>query len=78
VKTWWHFVAIAESEEEAKKLAEAKYSSIVGTPEQVIEQLQSFIELGVAYLMLEFVDFPGMLGSNLFEKEVVPKLGLMN
>jgi len=73
----WHYIAIAGSEAEAKLLAEERYSSIVGTPEQVVEQLRPFIELGIEYLMFEFVDFPSMKGSYLFEKEVIPKLGLM-
>ena len=77
VKTWWHYIAIAETEAETELLAEERYASIVGTPEQVVEQLRPFIELGIEYLMFEFVDFPSMTGSNLFEKEVIPKLDLM-
>jgi F420-dependent oxidoreductase-like protein len=74
VKTWWHYIAIAETESKANLLAEERYASIVGTPEQVVEQLQAFIELGIEYFMFEFVDFSSMTGSNLFEKEVIPKL----
>jgi alkanesulfonate monooxygenase SsuD/methylene tetrahydromethanopterin reductase-like flavin-dependent oxidoreductase (luciferase family) len=77
VKTWWHYIAIAETEVEAKKLAKDRYSSIVGTPDQVVDQLQPFIELSIEYLMFEFVDFPSMVGSDLFEKEVIPKLKLI-
>jgi alkanesulfonate monooxygenase SsuD/methylene tetrahydromethanopterin reductase-like flavin-dependent oxidoreductase (luciferase family) len=76
LKTWWHYIAIAESEDEAKILAEERYASIVGTPEQVVEQLRLYIELGIEYLMFEFVDFPNLTGSNLFEKEVIPKFSL--
>jgi alkanesulfonate monooxygenase SsuD/methylene tetrahydromethanopterin reductase-like flavin-dependent oxidoreductase (luciferase family) len=76
VKTWWHYIAIADSEAEAKMLAEKRYgqASIVGTPEQVAEQLWPFIELGIEHLMFEFVDFPSMAGSISFENEVIPKL----
>ena len=80
VKTWWHYIAIADSEAEAKLLTEKRYghASVVGTPEQVVEQLQPFIELGIEHLMFEFVDFPSMAGSILFENEVIPKLRQKN
>lgn len=73
---WWHYIAIADSEAKAKILAEGRYgqASIVGTPEQVAEQLWPFIELGIEHLLFEFVDFPSTAGSRLFENEVIPKL----
>lgn len=74
VKTWWHYIAVAETAAEAKRLTETREASVVGTPEQIVEQLQPFIELGIEHLMFEFVDFPSMAGSILFENEVIPKL----
>jgi alkanesulfonate monooxygenase SsuD/methylene tetrahydromethanopterin reductase-like flavin-dependent oxidoreductase (luciferase family) len=46
----------------------------VGTPVQVAEQLQRFIDVGVEYLIVRLVDFPRPEGVHLFANEVVPLL----
>lgn len=77
VTTWWLPVAIAKTEAEAKRIAETSpfFFVIVGTPAQVVEQLQPFIELGVEYFLLYFLDFPSTTGSILlFAEEVIPQL----
>jgi alkanesulfonate monooxygenase SsuD/methylene tetrahydromethanopterin reductase-like flavin-dependent oxidoreductase (luciferase family) len=79
VKTWSaEVVAIAETEREAKQIADASpYRDpypVVGTPEQVAEQLHPFVELGVQELILRFVDFSSPRGSMLFADAVMDHL----
>jgi alkanesulfonate monooxygenase SsuD/methylene tetrahydromethanopterin reductase-like flavin-dependent oxidoreductase (luciferase family) len=78
LKTWSaESVAVAESEAEAKRIsASSPYQNgpIVGTPEQVADQLRPFVNLGVRYLMLRFVDFPSHQGVELFADAVMPLL----
>lgn len=78
VKTWSaDAVAVAETEAEAARIAAASpYSNntIMGTPAQVAEQLQRFLDLGGEYLIVRLLDFPGTAGMELFVQEVLPRL----
>jgi alkanesulfonate monooxygenase SsuD/methylene tetrahydromethanopterin reductase-like flavin-dependent oxidoreductase (luciferase family) len=78
VKTWSaEAVAIAETEAEAQRIAAASpynSDSIIGTPAQVAEQLQAFIDLGVEYIIVRVLDFPKTAGIELFAREVMPRL----
>jgi alkanesulfonate monooxygenase SsuD/methylene tetrahydromethanopterin reductase-like flavin-dependent oxidoreductase (luciferase family) len=78
LKTWSaESVAVAETEAEAKRIsASSPYQNgpIVGTPEQVADQLRPFVDLGVRYLMIRFVDFPSHQGVELFADAVMPLL----
>ena len=78
VKTWSaECVAVAATEAEAKRIVEASpYNShpVVGTPSQVAEQLQRFVDVGVEYLIVRCVDFPSGDGLALFANEVMPLL----
>jgi alkanesulfonate monooxygenase SsuD/methylene tetrahydromethanopterin reductase-like flavin-dependent oxidoreductase (luciferase family) len=75
VKVLGQAVVIAETEAEAKRIAKAsRWKPIVGTPAQIVDQLQPFIELGVEYFILAFRDFPNPRGSILFAEEVIPQL----
>ena len=81
LKTWSaEVIAVAETEAEARKIAEASPyknpGSIIGTPEQVAEQLQIYLDIGVQYLIVRCVDFPRTEGMELFCAEVMPKLRL--
>ena len=79
VKTYGvEVLAIAETEAEARRIAEAspyhdKYP-IIGTPNQVAEQLRPYIELGVEHIIIRFVDFPSPAGIELFSKAAIPQL----
>ncbi len=79
VKTWGaECVAIATSTREARQLAEASAFhtpgvSIIGTPDEVSEQLRRFTDVGVKHFLLRFADFPRTDGASLFAKEVIPK-----
>jgi len=78
LKTWSaDAVAIATTEAAARQIAEASpYNSnaIIGTPEQVAQQLQVFIDLGVEYLIVRVLDFPATAGIELFVQDVIPRL----
>jgi len=78
VKTWSaEAVALAETEAEAQRIAaRSPYSqdSIVGTPAQVAEQLQAFVNLGVEVLIVRPLDFPNTEGIEMFAREVMPRL----
>jgi alkanesulfonate monooxygenase SsuD/methylene tetrahydromethanopterin reductase-like flavin-dependent oxidoreductase (luciferase family) len=57
--TWFGRIAVAESEAAAVALSDGRWTrqnAVVGTPAQVIEQLQEFKALGVSYFMTEVLD----------------------
>jgi alkanesulfonate monooxygenase SsuD/methylene tetrahydromethanopterin reductase-like flavin-dependent oxidoreductase (luciferase family) len=78
VKTWSaDAIAVAETAEEAQRIAAASpynQHAIIGTPAQVAEQLQVFVDLGVEYLIVRVLDFPNTAGIELFVQEVMPRL----
>jgi alkanesulfonate monooxygenase SsuD/methylene tetrahydromethanopterin reductase-like flavin-dependent oxidoreductase (luciferase family) len=74
-------VAIGDSEREAQALADAnplyphsRAGAIIGSPEQVAEQLQAFVDVGVRDFILRFADFPRLEGVRRFEREIAPTL----
>lgn len=46
----------------------------VGTPEQIVEQMQPFIEAGVGYFMLDCGGFPDLTTLELLVSDVLPAL----
>ncbi len=48
-------------------------TTLAGTPEQCLEQLQAFKKLGVTYFMLYFADFPDTDGLRLFAEAVLDR-----
>lgn len=78
VKTWsCEAIALAETETEAQAISAASpYDNhpIIGTPEQVAEKLQAYVDLGVTYLIVRLVDFPDTAGIEMFAEEVMPRL----
>ena len=78
VKTWSaESIALAPTAAKAQAIADASpYNNhpIVGTPAQVGEQLQRFIDAGVEYLIVRLNDFPQTDGIELFVEEVMPAL----
>ena len=78
VKSWSaECIAVAPTEAEARRIAEStpyQNGPIYGTPAQVAEQLQAFVDLGVSYLVVRLVDFPSTAGLELFIIEVIPRL----
>ncbi len=78
LKTWSaDAIAVAPTEDAARLIAEASpynTNAIIGTPEQVAQQLQVFVDLGVEYLIVRVLDFPATAGIELFVQEVMPRL----
>ncbi|MEO0561621.1 MAG: LLM class flavin-dependent oxidoreductase [Chloroflexota bacterium] len=75
-RTWMGVVSIAETE----ATAEAALSgfpiwdgdrALVGTPSQVLDQLQAYMDLGISYFILSFVDEPSTRGMDLFMRHVI-------
>jgi len=79
LQTWAGLAVIAETEAQARQIAEASpyyqagWNIISGTPDQVVGQLRLYAEIGVEYFMLQFLDFPGPAGATLFASEVIPR-----
>jgi alkanesulfonate monooxygenase SsuD/methylene tetrahydromethanopterin reductase-like flavin-dependent oxidoreductase (luciferase family) len=65
---------IAKYKPAGVSLAEFEKTTLAGTPEQCIKQLQVYLDLGVTAFMLYFADFPKTDGSALFAKEVADKI----
>jgi alkanesulfonate monooxygenase SsuD/methylene tetrahydromethanopterin reductase-like flavin-dependent oxidoreductase (luciferase family) len=49
-------------------------NAFVGTPEQVIEQMRPFIDLGVDYFMLGWGGFPDLTNVEMLVHRVLPVL----
>lgn len=71
-------IAIHHSEAEARQQVQAApfvrdRVSLVGTPDQVTERLQEYIDLGVDLFQIRLADFPETAGMELFIREVLPR-----
>ena len=81
-RSWCGGCVCARTQQEAAAFAGDRYSAqnpdddfgFVGTPEQVVEQMQPFIELGVDYFMLDCGGFPDLKTLELLVTEVLPAL----
>jgi alkanesulfonate monooxygenase SsuD/methylene tetrahydromethanopterin reductase-like flavin-dependent oxidoreductase (luciferase family) len=47
---------------------------LVGTPEEVVNQIREYMRLGISHFMLWFIDFPSLAGMRLFSERVMPAL----
>ncbi len=75
--TWFGRMALGRTDAEARQRGGSRWTNqnaLVGTPAQVVEQLQQFIDLGVDYFMIEVldVDQPGVRAMLL--EEVLPQM----
>ena len=76
-RTWFGGCLCAPTEAEVKTLNVAGMSSanaFVGTPAQILEQMQPFLDLGVDYFMLSCGGFPQLTTLETLVSEVLPKL----
>jgi alkanesulfonate monooxygenase SsuD/methylene tetrahydromethanopterin reductase-like flavin-dependent oxidoreductase (luciferase family) len=78
-RSWIGGCACARTRGEAEAVAGDRFSvddeddfDFVGTPEQVVEQLRAFVELGVDSFMLDCADFPSLTTLELVINEVLP------
>lgn len=77
VRTWsCEVVAVAASEAEARQLAEAspfyRGTGLIGTPAQVIDQIEAWKAIGVHHFQLRFADHPRLDGIERFIQDVLP------
>ena len=56
-------------------LEDFKKTSLVGTPDECVQQLQVYVDLGVTYFMLFFADLPKLDGLKQFSEGVINKIG---
>lgn len=47
---------------------------IVGTPNQLLEQMRPFVDLGIDYFMLDYAGFPKPTTLQMLISEVLPRL----
>lgn len=80
-RSWGGGCACAPTEAEANVFAAGRYSpdndedfGFVGTPQQVIEQMRPFIDLGVDYFMFDCGGFPKLTTLEMLVDEVLPAL----
>ena len=80
-RSWCGGCACAPTEAEAKRLAGDRFSAdneddfgFVGTPQQIVEEMRPFIELGVDYFMVDCAGFPDLTTLEMLVIEVLPAL----
>lgn len=80
-RSWIGGCACGPTEAEAERLSGGRLSAedeedfdFVGTPQQLVEQMRLFVELGVDYFMLDCGGFPELTTLDLLINEVLPAL----
>lgn len=76
-RTWFGGCACAPTEAEVEKISGGRIkagNAFVGTPEQIIEQMQPFIDLGVDYFILGSAGFPDLVTLETLVGDVLPAL----
>lgn len=78
-RTWCGGCACAPSEREVASILERRPQiqpgeDFVGTPQQLVAQMQPFVELGVDYFILDCSGFPDLTTATTLANEVLPAL----
>ena len=85
-KSVGHEIVIAKTEGEVKQLVNrscARYGlerenylneTLVGTPDQIVQKLRKYVELGVELVVCSFVDWQSLKPIELFSEQVVPNI----
>lgn len=78
-RTWGGGCVCAATQAAVERFAGDRYSSssdddfdFVGTPQQLVQQMRPFIDLGVDYFILDCGGFPDLTTLELLVKEVLP------
>jgi probable F420-dependent oxidoreductase len=76
-KSWGSYIYVVENEEELEKSQEAlsnvpKGSVLTGTPEEIIDVIQNYVDIGFTYFTFRFEDLPDFKGLQLFAKHIIP------
>jgi len=75
-KSWGEWVAFFEDEKDLKKNEEIIKKSPrtwCGTPEQYVDRIQEYLDLGITYITPRFVDLPINKSMVLFSERVMPR-----
>jgi alkanesulfonate monooxygenase SsuD/methylene tetrahydromethanopterin reductase-like flavin-dependent oxidoreductase (luciferase family) len=75
--TWFGRLAVARSEADALALSNGKWTkerALVGTPEQVVAEMQRFSEAGVDYFMMEVLGLSNPTVKAMVLEEVLPRV----
>jgi alkanesulfonate monooxygenase SsuD/methylene tetrahydromethanopterin reductase-like flavin-dependent oxidoreductase (luciferase family) len=83
-KSWFARCVVRETDDEVEALLEdaprfkdenmgEDENHLVGTPEEIVADIERYAEMGVTETVVEFVDFPGTDGAELFAEEVIPE-----
>jgi len=80
-KTWVGCAAIARNKSDALKIAKRSpftkaiglEEMVIGSPEHVAGKLKEYVDMGVEYIILRFLDFPNTEGAKLFAREIIPR-----
>jgi alkanesulfonate monooxygenase SsuD/methylene tetrahydromethanopterin reductase-like flavin-dependent oxidoreductase (luciferase family) len=76
-RTWFGGCACAPTEERATVLGGDRITTangFLGTPQQVVEQMRSFVDLGVDYFIIRWGGFPDLTTLELLIEQVLPAL----
>jgi alkanesulfonate monooxygenase SsuD/methylene tetrahydromethanopterin reductase-like flavin-dependent oxidoreductase (luciferase family) len=76
-RLWFGPCACAPTEADARTLANERFSNangFLGTPDQVVEQMRPFVELGVDYFIVGSASFPDTTTLELVRDRVLPAL----
>ena len=79
--TWFGRLAVADSERAANELSDRVWTrerALVGTPQQVMEQVNAFEDLGVDYFMCDVLGLDNPLAKELFLSEILPHFAARN
>lgn len=60
--------------DDPSEIDEGEYNNLIGTPEQIVDQLAAYDHLDLGEVVLEFVDFPRTTGAELFAERVLPEI----
>jgi alkanesulfonate monooxygenase SsuD/methylene tetrahydromethanopterin reductase-like flavin-dependent oxidoreductase (luciferase family) len=70
-------VVVAGSHAEAESIRQASFFGnlfpFTGTPDDVADTIQAYVDLGITHFILRWADFPNTSGAELFMKEVMPR-----
>ncbi|NWG16778.1 MAG: LLM class flavin-dependent oxidoreductase [Chloroflexi bacterium] len=81
--TWFGRIVLGATEAEAVELGQSgllkwtRDNAFVGTPEQVIEQMRPFVELGVDYFMVEVLGLPDKRILKMLLEDLLPQIKQM-
>jgi alkanesulfonate monooxygenase SsuD/methylene tetrahydromethanopterin reductase-like flavin-dependent oxidoreductase (luciferase family) len=70
-------VSLAPDHRKAESIKQAsffsQYQPMVGTPDELVAQIQAYADLGFTHFVLRFADYPKTEGVELFIRDVLPR-----